>query len=105
MWGFHIAILLQAVVEGRFAFRTEQYDYSQHPYIMALEKNPPKSWNTLPNLAQMRASYYEALAAPNMTIIGELIVAAFVNITTAFSIQFLLPLANFALIGSSDWSC
>ena len=38
---------------------------------MALESNPPRSWNTLPDLTQMRASYYDALAAPNMTIIGE----------------------------------
>ncbi|DBB02488.1 TPA: hypothetical protein ACH3X3_011482 [Trebouxia sp. C0006] len=30
---------------------------------------PPDSWDTLPNLAQLRSSYYEALAAPDRTII------------------------------------
>ena len=101
----HTAFLLQAVVEGRFAFRTEQYDYTQHPYIMALENNPPRSWNTLPNLAQMRASYYEALAAPNMTIIGELTVAAFHECCHYFLSRLLLPFAKVALIGASGWSC
>ncbi|KAL0047501.1 hypothetical protein WJX82_005010 [Trebouxia sp. C0006] len=32
---------------------------------------PPDSWDTLPNLAQLRSSYYEALAAPDRTIIGS----------------------------------
>jgi alkaline phosphatase D len=64
------SIATVAVVEGRFLYRTEQYDYNQHPYIQALSNNPPSSWDTLPNLAQLRASYYQTLANPNMTIIG-----------------------------------
>lgn len=38
---------------------------------MALANNRPRDWNTLPDLEQLRASYYEALADPSMTIIGE----------------------------------
>ena len=67
----HTPARLQAVVESRFLHRTEQYNYTQDPYIQALENNPPSSWDTLPNLQQLRANYYDALAAPNMTIIGE----------------------------------
>lgn len=80
MVGGHTRALLQAVVEGRFAFRTEQYNYTQDPYINAIQNNPPSSWDTLPNLKQLRASYYEALAAPNMTIIGDH-TASFVMLT------------------------
>nr|QOL01235.1 putative extracellular protein TR9_042 [Trebouxia lynnae] len=65
------SIATLAVVEGRFAFRTQQYNYTQDPYIQALENNPPDSWDTLPNLAQLRSNYYEALAAPDRTIIGS----------------------------------
>jgi hypothetical protein len=51
--------------------RDEQFNYSSHPYIQALENNAPESWSSLPDLDQKRRSYYQALEDPGREMLGQ----------------------------------
>lgn len=39
--------------------------------LQALKNHAPDEWSNLPDLQQKRASYYQALVAPNRTLIGQ----------------------------------
>ncbi|KAF6253147.1 PhoD-like phosphatase-domain-containing protein [Scenedesmus sp. NREL 46B-D3] len=59
------------MLEERITARNEQYNYTQDPYIQALEQHEPEAWDTLPNLQQKRQAYYQALEDPDRSLVGE----------------------------------
>lgn len=63
-------IMTLSMLEERLQYRDEQLNYTNTPYIQALQNNAPDQWDSLPDLAQKRQQYYAALAAPNRTLIG-----------------------------------
>eukprot|EP00879_Flechtneria_rotunda_P008895 GHRR01009315.1.p1 GENE.GHRR01009315.1~~GHRR01009315.1.p1 ORF type:complete len:400 (+),score=144.76 GHRR01009315.1:910-2109(+) len=59
------------MLEERLLAREEQYNYTNDPYIQALEAHAPEEWDTLPDLQAKRQGYYAALEARNRSLAGS----------------------------------